>query len=417
MFIRTFLSTAFLGVLLSSTALAKPTAIINAHIYTSDTAGEIKSGTILFENGRILAVGSNIALPAEATIIDAAGRIVTPGFVATNTSLGLSEVNSVDETMDSRTTLPTLSAAFDVQYALNPATSLIPVARLGGVTSAIVMPEYGGEDMVIAGNAAAITLGIGTSILLKPRVGMVVDLGEEGGERAGGSRAAELVELRRIFTSVRTYMARKGDFETGNLKELDLSQGDLEALIPVVTGKIPVIASVHRASDIRQAIKLAREFNLKLVINGGEEAWQVADELASASIPVLLNPTSNLPSSFETFGATLENAAHLSKAGVKIAIVGNDAGHRVRDTRYNAGIAVSRGLSYAAALDAITITPARIFGLTDEVGSLTKGKRADLVLWNGDPLEPLSQPQLILINGVAQPLTSRATELRDRYLQ
>mgnify|MGYP000391775406 CR=1 FL=1 len=178
---------------------------------------------------------------------------------------------------------------------------------------------------------------------------------------------------------------------------------------------MPLIVVVHRAADIRQLLTLARENRLRVILSGAEEAWRVADEIAAAKVPVLLNPTSNIPSNFDMLGASLQNAAILRAAGVDIAIGGNDGGHRVREMRYNAGLAVSRGLPYAAGIEALTLAPARIFGVAGELGSIAPGKWADIVIWDGDPLEPLTQPTAIFVAGREQPLESRATELARRY--
>jgi imidazolonepropionase-like amidohydrolase len=177
---------------------------------------------------------------------------------------------------------------------------------------------------------------------------------------------------------------------------------------------MPLIVGAHRAADIREVLKLAREYRLKIVLAGAEEGWMVADEIARARVPVLLNPTANLPSSFEARGSTMENAARLHAAGVTIAFANTDGGHRARELRYNAGNAVAHGLPHRAALAALTINPARIFG-ESKIGSIERGKQADIVVWTGDPLEPTSQPIAILIKGVRQPMDSRAEELARRY--
>lgn len=401
----------------SAPVRAETIAIVNAHILTAGPVGEVPKGTVVLRDGKILAAGASISAPDNARIIDARGGRVTSGLIATDTALGLMEVSSVRGTVDGRTRNSEISAAFDVQYGLNPASTLIPVARLGGVTRGVTMPGYddGNEEreLPFAGQAAMISLGEGSSILFRPKLGMVLELGERGGERAGGSRAAEFVQLRIIFNNVKLYRSRKFAYDKD---KVGLSPADLEALVPVVEGRMPLIVSVHRAADIRQMLKLARDYQLKIILEGAEEAWRVAPEIAAARVPVLLNPTSNIPSNFEMLGATLHNAALLEAAGVEIAFSGNDAGHRVRDMRYNAGVAVSRGLPYAAAIKAITLGPARIFGVDDQLGSIAPGKIADLVIWDGDPLEPLTQPVAIFIDGREQPMTSRALDLRDRYL-
>jgi len=274
-----------------------------------------------------------------------------------------------------------------------------------------VMPDYDDSDqereLPFAGKAALISLGEGTNILHRPGVGMMLELGEDGAARIGGSRAAEFVQLRQIFDLVRQPPRDEYPFE--------LSQADVAALKPVLAGTMPLIVVVHRAADIQQVLKLARDYRLKIILSGAEEAWRVAGEIAAAKVPVLINPTSNIPSNFDMLGASLRNAAVLKAAGVEIAIGGNDAGHRVREMRYNAGLGVSRGLPYADGIEALTLAPARIFGVADQLGSIAPGKSADIVIWDGDPLEPLTQPTAIFIAGREQPLTSRATELGKRY--
>jgi imidazolonepropionase-like amidohydrolase len=216
---------------------------------------------------------------------------------------------------------------------------------------------------------------------------------------------------------VRFYMRNKQGFDRGDSRDLGLSRADLEALIPVVEGRMPLLVRVDRASDIRQVLKVAREDRLKVIIDGGAEAWMLAGEIASAGVPVIINPLTNLPGNFERRAATLENAARLQAAGVVFAIQGNGGGHRARETRFNAGNAVANGLSYDAAVKAITVNPARIFGMSDRVGTLEAGKEADVVVWDGDPLEPMTRPVAIFVRGAQQPMTSRQTELRDRYLR
>lgn len=393
------------------TAAAQTFTITNAHLVTPGPVGEVENGTVIVRDGRITDAGPTVTVPPGMHAIDARGAIVTPGLIAVNTALGLVEVSSVDGSIDDRTHNSGISASFDVQYGLNPDSTLIPIARLGGITRAVVMPGYDDSDLErelpFAGKAALISLGEGASILHRPGIGMMLEFGEDGAARIGGSRAAEFVQLRQILDLVRQPPRSEYPF--------DLSQADVEALKPVLAGTMPLIAVVHRAADIRQVLKLAREYRLKVILSGAEEAWRVADEIAAAKVPVLINPTSNIPSNFDMLGASLQNAAVLRAAGVEIAIGGNDPGHRVRDMRYNAGIAVSRGLPYAAGIEALTLGPARIFGVADQLGSIAPGKIADLVIWDGDPLEPLTQPTAIFIAGHEQELQSRATELGKRY--
>ena len=433
-------SLAALIAAIAAPALAQTVAITNARILTAGPAGEIANGTVVMRNGKIAAVGASAAVPAGAQIIDAKGATVAPGFVAANTLLGAVEVRSLGD--DLTVNNPDIGAAFDVQYALNPESTLIPVARLQGITRAIVTPASaggGGGDFhdddgeivaaeftaggeggskshaLFAGQAAVIHLAEGPDILMKPKVGMVVPFGDGGAHVAGGARGAEIVALKSAFRDVREYQRNRAAYDRAGVRSLALSKDDLEALIPVVEGRMPIIASVHKVADIRAVLKFAREEKVKVILNGAEEGWKAAAEIAAAGAPVLVNPLSDRPDSFEVLGATLENAARLQAAGVQVAIEGQGGAHRVRELRYNAGNAVAYGMPYQAALAAVTINPARIFGVADRIGSLEPGKDADLVIWTGDPFEPLSQPTAVFIGGVSQPMTSRQIELRDRY--
>lgn len=420
----------------ASTVAAETVAIVNARILTAGPQGTIENGTVVIRDGAIASVGAGNRAPAGARVIDARGGVVTPGFFATGSSLGAIEVSALGG--DLGVTNPDISAAFDIQYGLDPSSTLIPVARLGGITRAIIMPQVRGGDggqhrddgqadfagsspgsvshALFAGQAAVIQLGNGADILVRPRVGMVVPFGNTGARIAGGARGAQIVALKALFADVRDYARNRDAVRRGNYREMSLSIADLEALVPVIEGRMPVIAQVNKASDIRGLLRLAREEGLKLIIDGGAEAWMVAPELAAARVPVLLNPLQGLPDSFEQLNSTLENAARLEAAGVVVAIETSDSGsHRARETRYNAGNAVANGMSYEGALRAITINPATIFGVADRSGSLEAGKDADVVIWSGDPFEPLSQPSAVFVRGQQQSMTTRATELRDRY--
>jgi len=414
---RRFTLSLLAATLLASTASAGSIAITNAHIFTGAKKGEIASGTIVITNGKITAVGANVAVPNGANIIDAKGGVVTPGLYATGTDLGAMEIDQVSSTNDNATSSKTLSAAFDISYGVDPASMTIPVARKGGITRALVTPGAGGgRELLFSGQGAIISLADGqASLVVKPRAVMILELGESGAGRAGGGRGAAITALKADLEDVRWFASHRGSYNSGSSRDLRLSKPDLEALVPVVQGRMKLVISVHRASDILEVLKLAREFRLNIAIAGAEEAWMVAGDIAKARVPVLLNATTNLPGSFESRGATIDNAARLDAAGVTIAFLNGDGGHRAHESRYNAGNAVAHGLAYTTAIAALTSAPAAIFGDAAHVGTIERGKQADIVIWSGDPLEPLTVANTVLINGEQQPLTSRQDELMNRY--
>ena len=431
--IQTLLAGAVAALALVGPAAAQDVAITGGRVLTGTSV--IENGTVVVRNGRVVSVGSGAA-PAGLRTIDARGKIVTPGFVAVDSGLGGSEVGSVRGSNDLSNSANTLSAAFDLSYGLDPWSFTLPVARLGGVTRAVVTPQHAGsggghshDDSdfagaghggyqspgLFAGQAAVIKLG-GADILVKPRVAMVAPFGEAGKGVAGGARGAEFVLFKETLAEVRLYARNKAAYDRAALRDLSLSRADLEALIPVANGTMPLIVSVNRASDIQQVLRLAREEGVRVILDGAAEGWLVADEIAAARVPVLLHPITNLPGNFEMRAARMQNAAALNAAGVVIAIKGNEGStHRARDIRYNAGNAVSHGLPFAAAIQAITVNPARIFGFDGQFGELKPGAAGDVVVWSGDPLEPLTQPSAVFIDGVEQPLQARNLLLRDRY--
>jgi imidazolonepropionase-like amidohydrolase len=419
---RSFLQTLFVMSLgFSAPALAQTIAITHADLLTMGPAGEIKSGVVLIKGGRITAVGADAPVPAGAPVVDAGGKIVTPGLVSTNTPIGVIEVEGVEPTDDEATSSDKLSAAFDVQYAINPQSVVIPIARLGGITDAVATPalpsDHGHDrkDMVFAGQAAVFALA-GDDPVERPKAGMVLAMGEQGAGEAGGGRGAEFVLLRAMLDDVRDYAKNRAAYDRNQSRSFALSREDLEALIPVVEGREPLVVSVHRAADILQVLRLARDERLKLVLEGAEEGWRVAPLIAAAGVPVMLYGAADLPSSFETLGSTLENAARLNAAGVMIALETPPLFTGGRTPRFDAGRAVAHGLPYGSALAAITLNPAKIWGVDERIGSLEVGKDANLVIWSGDPLETTSAPTAVLIKGAPQPLHSRDLDLRDRYL-
>jgi imidazolonepropionase-like amidohydrolase len=413
---------SLLCTLLSAQAsLAASYAITGGTLETVSDAGTIPDGTLVIRDGRITALGTDVAIPDDAEVIDAAGKVVTPGLMPGYSSLGLAEIDLIDETVDDRQRSDRFAAAVDVTDAFNPASSLIPIARIEGITRAVIAPTLalgshdggGGRISLIAGRAAVIDLSGTPGSVIRRRVGMFVELGEAGAAASGGSRSVAMLELREALTDARDYAKRRN--EAWLERDRAPSRLDLEALGAVLTRKIPLVAHVHRASDIRALLRLASEFGLDVVVLGGAEAWMLADELSAANVPVILDPLQNLPASFERLGARLESAALLDAAGVTLAFSAPDP-HNDRNIRQLAGNAVAYGLPRDSALAALTLGPVRIFGLEADRGTLATGSVADVVVWDGDPLEVTSFADAVFIAGEKIPMESRQTKLRDRYL-
>jgi len=408
---KTFVLTAAL-LCVSATALADKIAVVGGKVFTGTAQGTLESATVLIDNNTVVSVSNGADVPAEYTVIDATGKYVTPGLVGAYTQLGLVEVGMSAGTVDSSvTTLPisATGAAYDVSYAVNPDSSLMAISRVEGVTSAattISRTEY-----LFHGQGAVITLASDAQPVLKPKAFVAVNVGNAGADDAGGSRAAVWVMLENAINEVQE--APKSLSPTSDWHGIN-SRLDVKALRPVIKGEVPLLIHADRAADIRQVIAFKqRHPGMNVVLVKGMEAWRVADELASAKIPVIIDPEFNLPGGFDQMGATLANAARLHNAGVTIAI-GMET-HNIRLATQHAGNAVAHGLSHEAALAALTVNPARIFGMEGTIGSLAKGARADLVIWSGDPLEVTEAAETVLINGKVIEHTSRQIKLQQRY--
>lgn len=397
----------------AGTAPAQTIAITNARIHTM--AGPvIERGTVVIRDGYTAAVGAGVEVPAGARVIDAAGKVVTPGFIDSGTQLGLVEVGAVEGTRDARVNDDRITAAFNPADGLDPHSSPVAVTRAEGITRAIVAPTPGAS--LIAGQAVLVDLGGETpmEMVRKSPVGMVAVLGERGSQLSGGARAAAILRLREVFEDVRDYMVNRNAYETASRRDYSLSRLDLEALVPVARGEVPLILEVHRSSDILVALRLARELRVRLILAGATEGWMVADEIAAAGVPVVLNPLVNLPSSFEQLGATLENAARLHAAGVTVAFASFDA-HNSRNLKQAAGNAVAYGMPYEAALRAVTADAARVWGVDDRYGTIEVGKEADVVVWSGDPLELTTSVEHVIIRGREVSTDNRQKRLFERY--
>jgi imidazolonepropionase-like amidohydrolase len=390
--------------------LAQTIAITGGTVFPV-SGPKLEHATVLIRDGRIAAVGSDVAVPADATRIDATGQWITPGLIDGGTSLGLTEIGAVRGTNDAGVSNDTVAAAFNVAEGINPASTLIPITRIAGITTAVALPENG----LIRGQAVLIDLDGPTleAMLVKSPVAVVAELSEQTMAAGGGSRAGAAARLRRMLDDALEYSRRRADWARAQIHPLAASAADLAALGPVVRGEVPLIIVANRRSDLATALRIGAEYHLKLILAGAAEAWQMADAIARADVPVLVEPLDNIPS-YDGLGVRHENAALLAKAGVRVALLETDT-HNARNLRQQAGNAVANGMAWEQALRAVTLAPAEIFGVADRYGSLTPGKVADVVVWSGDPFEFSTAVEHVYIRGREIPLTSRQTELLERY--
>ena len=420
-------------------------AITGGRVVVGDGSDPIDGGTVVIRNGRVVAAGADVAVPGDATVVDARGKWVTPGIVAGFSRVGLLEVDAVDATNDVQANNSPFSAAIDVTPAINPQASTIAISRAAGVTRAVVSPATGRS--IFAGQGAVIDLGGDMDPITRARAFQYIELGEDGANEAGGSRAAAHTLLRNALREARDLRlpiagggARQpaADAPIEDISEnpyvlpdarrsddVLLTRFDAAALVPVLQGRQLLLVHVERASDILQTLALKREFpRLRLVLVGAAEGWRVADRIAAAGVPVIANALTDLPGSFEQLAATQSNIGRMRAAGVSVAIgmLNEDEARQVRVSTQFAGnlVGIGRvpghtGLSWNEAFAAISSRPAEAIGLGDQIGSLRPGRRADVVIWDGDPLELSSGVDAVWIDGVQQNLENRQTRLRERY--
>ncbi len=396
--------------------IPRPIAITNGTVYPVSSAS-ISNATVLIRDGVIVAVGAGISIPADAWTIDATGKIVTPGLINSTTELGLIEISQVRSTNDaSAKGSNNIAASFKVWDGLNPASALFAPTRNEGVTSVIVVPRGG----LISGQAAAIDLVSGRSsdMIRRAPVAMVGQVGSS--TDAGTSARGELIgKLRTLFDDVKFYVLHRLEYDRASSRTLAAAKGDLEALIPVIEGRMSLMIEANQMDEIDAALALAHDYHLKLMISGGAEAWLCADRLAAAHIPVLTGAMSNIPESFAALNQRQENAGLLRRAGVTVVLVGNGDGgeeqFNARNIKYDAGNAVAYGMTHDDALRAVTLSPAEVFGLSDRIGSLQPGKDANIVIWSGDPFEFSTQVEHVFIRGREVREPSRQDLLIERY--
>ena len=403
---KTFLCLVFVGSLFADTTLIK-----NATIY--DGVKNIPfEGNILIENGTIKRISS--ANMQADFVIDASGMIVTPGIIGTDTNIGIVEIGALSVTRDDSSEI--YSIGFSIHDAFNPKSTLIPWNRSNGVTSALSLPQ----------NTSRPVGGLGSFFLLDGELDItsnkdIVMIGNVGGS-SNNSRAETFAVMDDLLSFASSINARdlSSDSDIADLIEgstiadfMELHPRDVKALFKLVNDKLPLIISTHRASDILKLIELKEKYSLNLIIKGAQDASLVASQIAESNIPLIINPINNIPDSFDELASNIQMASRLEKKGIDI-MFNTPRSHNFHLVRQGAGVAVANGMSYEAAIKAITSTPANVFNI-DQRGEIKTGYFADIVIWDADPLEPSSMPEYVFINGKAIDLTTRSSRLRDRY--
>lgn len=384
-------------------------AIVGATVWTGEGPA-LENATVLIEGNRISAVGPEVEIPEDATRIDGRGAVVTPGLIEPHSRLGVEELGrnapSAVEAVVGEADDP-VRAGLSVADSYDPSSSAIPVARTGGLTSAVVTPEGG----VISGQSIWVDLIERESIRSRSAALQASVLADGVTE---GSRSRAFLRLREALEDARLYRANRGPYIARRLRDLSVSAVDLDALERALERELRVVIEVDRASDILTVLRIVREHRLDAVLLGAREGWKVAEEIARAGVPVILNPLENLPEDYDSLYSRADNAALLHSAGVEVAFSLRGDPRMARRLRQAAGNAVANGFPYAAAIAAITRVPAEIFGIVD-AGVLRPGTLANVAIFDGDPLEVTTLPTRLFIRGQELPLRSRQDQLTERY--
>ncbi|MEE4201577.1 amidohydrolase [Erythrobacter sp.] len=429
--------------LCSAPAAAQDMVITNATVALGDGSEPIENATVVVRGGQVVSAGAGIAAPADIPAMDANGAWVTPGLFATVSTLGIWDVGAVNESNDQRASDAPFGAALDTAPIVNPNAQHIAISRAAGVTRAATATLPSAS--IFGGQGAIIDLDGDASPVMRPRAFQMVALGEYGARIAGGSRAATHTLLRnalreagsfgdaaRIPAGGRARDVRTVDdipidprlagVETERAGDALLTRFDAAALVPVVRGEQPLYVWVERASDILSVLSLRSEFpDLDLVLVGVSEGWLVANEIAASGVPVIADSLDDLPERFEQLAATQSNVGRLVDAGVTVALNATGLRHNHRISQYAGNLVAlnnvpgATGLSWGEAFASISSIPAAISGYEGQLGVLAPGAVGDVVIWDGDPLEPSSVPTRVFIGGVEQPLVNHQSRLRDRY--
>jgi imidazolonepropionase-like amidohydrolase len=419
----------------SSRAQQKPVALKGGRLLTV-SHGVIENGVLLMSSGKITALGASgsVTIPKSAQVIDVTGMTVYPGLIDSESYLGLTEISAEQSTNDLIETSDEIMPHMHVYDAFHAESELIAVARLNGITNAIVAPQ---SQDTLPGQDSFIQLdGRSASDMLRVR-DIALPLNFTGEQRRNESwekrkfpetRMGLAAQLRQTFLDAQDYADRWAEYEKKKTEAAAKPEDKkappsplkhdlkLESLLPYLQGKKPIVLAAQQPSDLETAVGLARQFNLKFVLNHISHSQTVLDYVASLKVPVIVGPIYEDPKNYERYDAVYKLPAELYKRGVKIAFASYDA-HAVRNLPYAAGYATAFGLPHDEALKAITLNPAEIWGVADQLGSLDVGKTANVVVADGDPLDVKSDVKRVFVAGREMPMTSRQTELRDRYSQ
>jgi imidazolonepropionase-like amidohydrolase len=399
-------------------------AIIHATIVPVSTP-TIPNGTIVFYNGVIVAVGANLAAPSNATVIDGTGLFVYPGLIDAGSHVGLEEISAVPGTVDT-SELGDINPNARAEVAVNPHSNVIPVTRVNGITSVVTEPEGG----LISGSSAMLNLAGWTpqEMTLKAPLAMHIHFprlrtnafdeqpqDEEAAKDAAKNYTKQIDKLRDVFRDAQAYgKASAARTQNASIKRIDRDL-ILEALVPVVEGREPVVMHANLERDIRAALKFADEFKLKVILADAEDVARVIPELKSRNIPVILGPILSLPPrEDDPYDLLFTNAKTLNDAGIVFAIQSGDA-HNARNLPYNAAACAAFGLPKDMALRSVTLAPAQIFGVADKVGSLETGKLANIIVTDGDPLEIVTHVKRLFIGGEEITLDTNQTLLYEKF--
>ncbi len=389
-----------------------PVAITHARVFLPAGRAPLEDGTVLLANGKIVAVGgqAQVAVPAGARVVDGRGKTVTPGFIDANSDVGVVDVDREPQT-DETDVRATFAPSLRMVDGYNPRSALVAVARAGGVTSVVVAPRAG----LLEGQSAFVDLAGDTvdEAVVRPTLAQYARVDEETAQSSTGTRGAMWALLREALEDARFYGAHRAAYDANGVRHLGLRRAELEALQPVVRGEEPLVVEAHRASDIETVLRLARDMKLRVVLRGASEGWMVADAIARAKVPVIIDPMANLPARFDRLHARTDNAALLSDAGVSV-VVSTFSAHQVRLLWQHAGNAVRLGMDHDAAIRAVTEAPADAFGLAG-YGKIEPGAVGNVVVWSGDQLETSTRAEHVFVRGREESLETRQTQLLERY--